>query len=332
MNRIPAAFLAAAGLSLGLATASSGEETLRETLEVRPGGRLLVELERGDVEIVSHEADAVRIDAVARGFNSLFYDFELETDEDEVRLTGELGFWHSGIFPDPDVVVRVWVPREYSLDLRTARGSVAVSQVEGDVEVASSRGSIDLDHVRGRASLHTSRGEIRIRSLNGDLEASTSRGTIEIDDVSGSVEVETSRGRIDVADVGGDLRVRTSRGPIEIRDAQGEIDAQTSRGPISLHAVLGRVLARTSRGEIFVSFTGEPAGELRSSRGAIRVVIPESAGVDLDAETTRGRIDIGDKIEVRGDHTRERVVAQLNGGGERLRLRTSRNEIQIRNE
>ncbi len=332
MSRVPAAFLAAAALILGLPTASQAEEALRETVEVRPGGRLLVQLDRGNVEIVSHEADAVRIDAVATGFNSVFYDFELEADDDQVRLTGELGFWHAGFLPDPEVMVRVWVPRKYSLDLRTARGAVAVSQVEGDVKVANSRGPIELDHVRGRASLQTSRGDVRIRSLNGDLEASTSRGTIEIEEVSGSVNVETSRGEIDVADVGGDLRVRTSRGSIEIRGARGEIDAQTSRGPISLHGVLGRVRARTSRGEIFASFTGEPAGELESSRGSIQVVIPESAGLDLDAETARGRIDIGDKIEVQGSLGEERVVAQLNGGGERLRLRTSRNEIRIRNE
>jgi hypothetical protein len=61
-------------------------------------------------------------------------------------------------------------------------------------------------------------------------------------------------------------------------------------------------------------------------------VIPEHTGADLEAETSRGQIHIGDKIDVQGDRSRERVVAQLNGGGERLRLRTSRNDIQIRNE
>ena len=55
-------------------------------------------------------------------------------------------------------------------------------------------------------------------------------------------------------------------------------------------------------------------------------------GVDLEAETSRGRIHIGDKIEIRGEHSGDRVVAQLNGGGERLLLRTSRNGIEIRSE
>ena len=168
--------------------------------------------------------------------------------------------------------------------------------------------------------------------FDGDLAASTSRGAIDIDDVSGSVAVETSRGRIDVANVGGDLRLRSSRGPIEIRDARGAIDVRTSRGPIAMHSVLGPVRARTSRGEIFASFSGEPAGELESSRGAIRVVIPKSAGVDLDAETSRGRIDIGSTIDVRGDLSRDRVVAQLNGGGEWLRLVTSRDGILVRSQ
>ena len=77
MNRIPAALLTITMLVVGLPAWSFGEESIRETLEVSPGGRLVVDLDRGNVEIVSHEADAVRIDAVAKGINSFFYDFEL---------------------------------------------------------------------------------------------------------------------------------------------------------------------------------------------------------------------------------------------------------------
>lgn len=330
MNRIHIVLLATASLIVGLASTSSGEEIMRETVDVSAGGTLIVELDHGNVEIVSHAADTVRIDAVATGISSFFYDFELETFDDEVRLIGDLAFWRIRLLPRPKVNVRVWVPREYSLDLRTTRGSVDVSQIEGEVDVSNSRGSIALDHVRGQASLHTRRGDLRVDSLEGDLEASTSRGTIDIDGVTGSVDVETRRGRVNVASVGGDLRLRTSRGPIVIRDVQGEIDARTSRGPISIHTIAGHVVARTSRGEIFASFSGEPSGELVSSRGQIRVVIPNATGVDLDAETSRGRIDIGRKIEVRGDLSSDRVVAQLNGGGEWLRLFTSRDGIQVR--
>jgi DUF4097 and DUF4098 domain-containing protein YvlB len=186
--------------------------------------------------------------------------------------------------------------------------------------------------VQGNASLQTSRGELTIRALNGNLEARTSRGAVAIGNVSGSVEVETSRGSIDVSGVGGSLHVRTSRGSIDIRDTRGEIDAVTSRGPISLHAVESRVSARTSRGAIFASFVGDPAGELESSHGSIRVVIPKSAGVDLDAETSSARIDIGDSIAVVGDRGNDHVVAQLNGGGGELRLRTSHGEIQVRSD
>lgn len=58
MTRISGAFLAAAWVIMGLPTASLGAESLRESLEVRPGGRLVVELDRGNVEVVSHESDA----------------------------------------------------------------------------------------------------------------------------------------------------------------------------------------------------------------------------------------------------------------------------------
>jgi len=325
-----------AGLAWGLAIVlgapgrAGADEALHETVPMQPGGRLVVDLERGDVTIASHDVAEVQIDALATGLSSWFYDFELATSPKEVRLRGDLSFWRPRLLPDPEVRVQIWVPREFSVRLDTDRGAVVVSGVSGAIEAESSRGSIDVDHLAGRASLHTRRGEIRISTVEGDLRAKTSRGAIAVDEVTGSVDVETSRGRVDVSAVEGRLRVRTSRGAIEVHDARGEVDAETSRGPIALHDVHGPVRAHTSRGEIFARITTVAAGDLESSRGAIHLEVPADAGIDLDAETSNGRIDIGDAIEVRGERRGDRVVARLNGGGERLRVRTSRDDIRIR--
>ncbi len=305
------------------------EESLKVSAEVRPGGTLDIDLVRGDVEIATHDANEVRIEALARGWDVVAFDFELDEDGEDVALKGDLDFWRLAVWLDLDVTVHALVPRDYSVDVRTRRGAVEIGQIRGDVDVSTSHGSVRVADIDGQTSIRSSRAEISVQSVTGDVDVMTSRGGIEITGVEGEVRAHTSRGPIQVSGVGGDVKVRTSRGPIRIEKARGAVEAETSRGPIYVHDVAGAVEARTSRGRIFTSFSQQPRGEIETSRGTIEVLIPATAGVNLDAETSRGRIQVTDGIEVDGDVARERIIARLNGGGDPLRLRTSGDDIRI---
>ena len=308
-------------------TACAGP-SLEETIPVSRGGTLVIELERGSVEISSHDADEVRIEARARGWDSGRFEFELSRDGNDVQLVGEVRLL-AILLLDLDVRVRAWVPREYSVELHTSRGSVEVSEIRGDVEVTSSRGGVRIADVVGEASLKTSRGEVHVRGLSGNLAVFASRAEIDVAGVSGSVVAETDRAAIRVVGVGGDLRLRTNRSPIEVEDAEGEIDVESNRAPITVRNAPGRVRARTNRAPISASFANDPAGELETNRGSIEVQVRKQARFDLDAETHRGRVEISDALSLEGDRGREQVTARLNGGGERLRLRTNRGDIRV---
>jgi hypothetical protein len=52
--------------------------------------------------------------------------------------------------------------------------------------------------------------------------------------------------------------------------------------------------------------------------------------VSLDARTSGGRVDIDPGIEVEGRVEPQEVDAELNGGGESLRARTSGGGIRVR--
>ena len=178
--------------------------------------------------------------------------------------------------------------------------------------------------------IDTRGGNIEIAPLEGEVSVRTSGGKIEIDGARGDVEARTSGGHIRIADVVGDVEARTSGGRIRVSEVQGEIDIQTSGGSIGVYDVVGPVNARTSGGPIEVRFAGEPEGELRTSGGSILAEIPANAALDLEAETSGGRVEIDGELRVRGQISSNRVHGEINGGGPVLQLRTSGGNVRVR--
>jgi hypothetical protein len=298
------------GLAASQGPLSAVANACEETLDVRPGGTLYVDLDRGAVEVTSHEANQVRIEAYASGWTSWAFDFDLAREGNDIRLTGEtLGwrFWPFG----PRVHVRAWVPREYSAEVQTRGGRVTLTALTGRVVAETSGGAVTALRVTGAVELRTSGGAIRVGHVHGDLS------------------VETSGGAIDIGDVTGDIDAETSGGAIEIVNASGRVEARTSGGRINIVAASGEVEATTSGGPIFASFTGAPGGRLKTSGGAIEIRFPASAGASLDAETSGGHVHIDDRLTVRGECSPHRVVGAINDGGAPLLVRTSGGSISL---
>jgi hypothetical protein len=267
-------------------------EWLSETVPVEPEGTLYVHLDRGSVEIHSHDSDAVRVEATSRGWASGMVHFTLERSGGDLQLDGDVDGWLAGLFGGARPSVRAWLPRRFSVEVHTRGGSVEAQQIGGRVVAQTSVGFIELRRIDGPALLRTSGGSIEAEEVNGDLRALTSGGKIEIAYVNGDVE------------------------------------ARTSGGGIHIHGVAGSVEARTSGGRIEVCFVNEPGGRLETSGGSIEVVIPEGVGADLDAKTSGGRVDVDVDIECE-THGRHCVIGRMCGGGQPLTLRTSGGNIRV---
>jgi len=268
------------------------QDELHHAVPVRSGGSLVVDLAMGAIEIESHDESEVRVDAQSRGWGSGSMRFELTSDGTDAKLTGETDGWH--VFNWPNVRVRIRVPEAYSLDLKTGGGGIEIDDLGGSVRAKTSGGSIQVDGAVGLVDLNTSGGEIEAENIEGDLIARTSGGRVHVSDVTGSIEVRTSGGRIEVLDVGGPVAARTSGGPVEVR------------------------------------FNGAPAGHIQTSGGSIEVEFAEGYGMFLDARTSGGRVRLDEEFVLRGNMERSRAELEVNGGGERLELRTSGGNIRIR--
>ncbi len=285
-------------LGLGLVSGFPGQaaaDEFHETVAVEPGGTLYIHLDRGSVEVASHDEGVVQIHATAWSWGWCGdYRFDLRSEGESVHLDGEEEGFLSWVCGPRRVRVHALVPREYSVSVDTRGGRVAIQGIGGRVVARTSGGRIELQDVDGPATLKTSGGRIQVENLDGDLEARTSGGSIEI------------------AYVYGDVEARTSGGRIEIKGARG------------------RAIARTSGGRITASFDGPPSGVFETSGGSIVVWFAPDEGVDLDAKTSGGHVRVEHEILVRGSMNSRHIVGAMNGGGELLRLRTSGGNINVR--
>jgi hypothetical protein len=270
----------------------AAEESLEEVVPVAPGGTLFLDLDRGSVEIESHERDEVWIRAESRGWGSHHVSFHLDREGNDVEFEADVDRWLGALLFGMRIRVQARVPSRYSIDLRSGGGSATVEGIGGHLLLETAGGSVRIRRIDGTANVRTAGGSVRAR------------------------------------DVSGDLRLHTSGGSIRAEDVGGRVDARTAGGSIKLQEVGGPVEARTVGGSVKVSFLDQPEGTLSTGGGSVHVEFPSDAGADLDARTQGGRIHV-EHSHVPRESSRRRLVAEINGGGPALELRTLGGSIRV---
>lgn len=241
----------------------------------------------------------------------------------------------------------------------TSGGSIEVRGATGDVEVDTSGGNITIGDVTGNVVADTSGGRIRIGNVQGDIEADTSGGNIEVGESTGRVILDTSGGTIRAAWAmgsitadtsggniylaGSDTRVRadTSGGSIEIDGSNGPVEADTSGGNIRVRNATGPVSADTSGGRIEVEITtttGRVGGniDLDTAGGDITLRVPFNIQASVSANLEVSRRSRGDyriytdfPLTIQEDDGDIIGRGDINGGGDRVSLRTNNSDIYI---
>jgi hypothetical protein len=290
-----------------------------EAVPVEPGGSLAVDVDLGEglrpdpgfVEFASHDVDEIRVVGDADGWASWAVSFTLDAGGPAARLDVRVEGATSWMFGGPRVRVRVWVPRDFSLDIRSKSGPVRIQDIGGRVRARTRDAGVELRGVSG---------PVKLRVVNG---------AVEIEEITGDLQVTSSDGSIQIAWVNGDVEARTTAGPIEMSHIDGEVTAKTLDGSIELAQVRGPIVARTEHGSVRATFSSHPAGSLETERGSVEVVIPADSAADLDAHATRGNVVVESAIGLGSEDAENQVVGEINGGGELLLLRTSRGQIHV---
>lgn len=159
--------------------------TVEREVKTAPGQLLIVNLASGgDLRIHGEPGNIVRVRVRLSDYIWRKIHLTLDPVSGGVRLNSDTA-------PGTPVasVFDITVPRQYSVQLKSAGGRLLICDLDGEFRGSIAGGMITLNHVRGRADLSTSGGAIHV--VDSDLGGSikTGGGSITLKRVSGSLHV-----------------------------------------------------------------------------------------------------------------------------------------------
>ena len=297
---------------------------LQKSFTVHERGKLVVDAAGSDVEVRAGAANGVNVQVLRTAKTNsnekakeIFerYPVSITQSGDTVTVSikheSNMFKWSWG--EDIRLKTIVTVPHNFNLDVDTSGGDVSVTDVAGTIDTRTSGGDLTFTRVDGKLSGHTSGGDIALTGNHGGADLHTSGGDVTARDVEGALILKTS---------GGDISATNINGPLT---------AYTSGGEIQLASIVGSIDAHTSGGEIDASLAGSPKGDvlLATTGGGVKLTVPSSAAFDLDAETSGGDVSSDLAVSVQGKRESDSLVGRVNGGGVRVKLRSSAGDIRI---
>jgi DUF4097 and DUF4098 domain-containing protein YvlB len=203
--------------------------------------------------------------------------------------------------------------------LSTSGGDYRIGKVSGKVKILTQSGEIRVGGAGAGADLKTFGGDIVVGPVTGDLKASTLAGDIVGQTVSGFVLADTNGGDVRFDQVGGNLDVRTSGGDIRVP------------------RVGGAVRAASAGGEIRIGLSGcdaKASVTIRNDGGDVSLALPAECKADVELVVTGDE----DESAIHSDFDlvttkragAQRATATLNGGGEKITVRTTSGVIRLR--
>ncbi|HWY76955.1 MAG TPA: DUF4097 family beta strand repeat-containing protein, partial [Verrucomicrobiae bacterium] len=242
----PFRVLLIAGLLLPCAAcfaAASFESNLEKAFSANAGGKLVVEVDQGTVDILPVESGKVQIHVSreVRGGNKAQAD-EL-FDNHEVTMQQEGGTvtvlakrkknlslsagWLRGQL-QMNVHYQISIPKRFDVDVKTAGGDIGVGDLDGIVKARTAGGSITLKAITGSIDASDAGGDITVSEASGELIARTSSGSINVQKVGKDAQLSDSGGDIRIGDAGQTVVARTSSGSIHLKTVKGDLQANNS--------------------------------------------------------------------------------------------------------
>ena len=233
-------------LVIAAATASAlSEENVSQNLDGAPGGKLIVDVDFGTIDVSAGPDDKIAVTAHRK------IDSDNEAQEKEYLASAPVTIskegnnitvrarrqnkdhnlnW-SGRFR-MDARYKVQVPRSFNSELRTGGGKLSFENINGKIFGRSSGGSITAKLKSpdpGDVNLETSAGSIDVlvrpdAGLDVEAEASSGRVTSELPVVGTRTDRDSMKGKINGG--GKSLVLRSGAGSISIKPSSAEVAAR----------------------------------------------------------------------------------------------------------
>jgi hypothetical protein len=202
---------------------------LERQLEVRPGGRLLVDVHDADVQVTTGGGGTATVKVYASARDEEWGRSVVERMQFAIDTEG------SDLFIEADdphiedrewsrnrgvgVEVRVTIPTRFDADIRSGDGDISLGDLEGRVNIHSSDGDLQLGTLKGpEIKLRTSDGDVYAAGLEAPaISLHTSDGDVEARRVTGALEAASGDGDITVRlQAARETRIRTGDGDVTV--------------------------------------------------------------------------------------------------------------------
>lgn len=263
-----------------------------ETL--RPAS-LYVEIGKGSVQVVATDTTESYVEVTGRDAA----DVRVSQDGDEIAVVAprmRTGF----LSGDSRLDVRVTVPTESDLAIRTGSADIGVDGTVGTAKLKSGSGEVRVDTLAGPAVIDTGSGDITVDEARGELRIKSGSGSINLGQVASSVAVSTGSGDVEIGTTNGPTVVKTGSGDLKVADARTDVSLTTGSGDFVIGAAnRGRLTAKGASGDVHVGIpAGVPvwtdistvSGEIRSNLHGAGEPGEGADHVELRAKTVSGDI------------------------------------------
>lgn len=321
-------------------------DDINETFDVRPDGRLMVDVDFGTIDIRTAESTSVNVVVhraakfkTDRHAAEILKDFQIDFNHNDSELQINANFkegkrhWKSNS-DRLNIQFDITIPHTFhGVYLKTAAGDITVQGFTGAVQSQTNSGQLQFEHVRGPIFGNTVNGDIRLAKCIGDLRIETLRGDIDINKCFGGIDATTSGGSIRCVDFDGEIIGETSGGNIKLLRCKGGAKVETSGGSIDLDND-GPITAKTFGGSINATISEQLKGDstIEVSGGDITVSLISDVLLIVDAKSSGGDItsELQDVMVTDEEHISGQLYGVINGDGPLLKLRCIGGDINLK--
>lgn len=294
--------------------------TFSQTFEVDGLNSLQLRTFAGDIELIGHDEQTLKIEAFVwdRSVFSLFLVKELVENqtgqisisklENTLIIASKVSAWSFLAFRK--VSFRIYLPASISTDASTLGGDVKLKYIVGNHSISTWGGNLLIENSKGILTGKTKGGNVHLMANEGEINGSTSGGNIYINQHKGQIKASTWGGNIEASAIFGDFESSTWGGNIRLYDINGNIGASTKGGNISAQIP-----------------TLNQYAWFDTLGGNIKIALPLENPMDI--EVSANRIFHPQFQNFQGIINRQTIKGKLNGGGTHVTIKTGSGRIEI---
>ncbi|WP_428636515.1 DUF4097 family beta strand repeat-containing protein [Shewanella sp.] len=277
-------------------------QSVDKRIEVEGDLRLNLEVQRGDVEILSWDQNAISITGT---LDELSEGLVVEQKAGTISIEDKLPRHYSGSNKEGSRLT-IKVPAKLKLNSEGVSANYRVSQLSGDINVQTVSGDIKVESLKEQVFINTVSGDISSQGLQGKLKLET---------VSGNIKDKQSLGKVSYTLVSGELNADSSADQVSIELVSG--DAKVTLDKVD------RLKAQSVSGDLNLSVSAlATKASLDSVSGDISFSLP----ANLDATFA---IDGGPSGDIDNRLTQDKPKRPKYGPGSSLQFQMGNGSADI---